>query len=103
VVDGFICKKPTLRTTPSGKQICDLLIACNYNKDKTAYLPIIVWGRAARQIGKASVGSHIQIIGRVQSRVYTKHSEDGQMHEHMAYEISATTITESSQTLFSLN
>jgi chloramphenicol O-acetyltransferase len=53
-----------LRTTPSGKQVSDLLIACNYNKDKTAYIPTIVWGKFARKVGKLNVGTLVSINGR---------------------------------------
>ena len=64
-ITGYVCKKPTLRNTPSGKQIADLLIACNYNKDKTAYIPVITWGREARKSGKYSVGTKVKLDGRI--------------------------------------
>lgn len=44
-IEGFICKRPVIRTTPSGKQVTDLLVACNFGKDKTAYIPCIAWGK----------------------------------------------------------
>lgn len=91
VLDGYICKKPSLRTTPSGKQIADLLIACNYNKDKTAYIPVITWGRVARKSGKYTVGTFVTVTGRVQSRKYTK-EVDGILKEFIAYEVSAVDI-----------
>ena len=62
---GYICKNPNIRNTPSGKQISDLLIACNYNKDKTAYIPAIAWGKHARKCGKYNVGTQIEIFGRL--------------------------------------
>ena len=58
---GYICKKPTLRTTPSGKQLSDLLIACNFDKCRTAYIPAITWGKYARKSGKLKIGSLWQI------------------------------------------
>lgn len=64
-LSGYVCKKPTLRNTPSGKTISDLLIACNYGKEKTAYLPVIVWGRDARKVSKSTVGTYIDIKGKV--------------------------------------
>lgn len=90
-LDGYVCKKPILRTTPSGKQITDLLIACNYGKDKTAYLPVIVWGRNARIAGKFNVGDLIGLEGRFQCRPYIKNI-DGISYEKIAYEISANKI-----------
>ena len=90
---GYVCKKPTLRTTPSGKQIADLLVACNYSKDKTAYIPVIVWGKCARKSGKYDVGTLIKINGRVQSRKYTKFI-DNEIKEFTAYELSANSVDE---------
>jgi primosomal replication protein N len=91
---GFICKKPTLRTTPSGKQVSDLLIACNFGKDKTAYIPAVSWGKYARKSGKLLVGTEVAIQGRLQSRKYNKilDSENGIYEERIAYELSISTI-----------
>lgn len=91
ILEGYICKKPTLRNTPSGKQISDLLIACNYNKDKTAYIPVVTWGKYARKSGRYNVGTQVNIIGRLQSRKYTKEI-NGIIKEFTAYELSASSI-----------
>ena len=90
---GYICKSPTIRNTPSGKQISDLLIACNYNKDKTAYIPAIAWGKYARKSGKYPVGAKIEIFGRLQSRKYMKEI-NGNFEEKTAYELSVSSIEE---------
>ena len=88
---GYVCKRPSLRTTPSGKQIADLLIACNYSKDKTAYIPVVTWGKCARNSGKYAVGTPVSISGRIQSRIYTKEI-DGFSRPFVVYELSATDI-----------
>lgn len=88
---GYVCKKPTIRNTPSGKQISDILIACNYNKDKSAYIPVITWGRCARKSGKFIIGTEVKISGRLQSRKYLK-EVNGVFEEHIAYELSASSI-----------
>ena len=62
---GYVCKRPSLRTTPSGKQITDLLIACNYSKDKTAYIPVVTWGKCARTSGRYAVGTLVSLNGRI--------------------------------------
>lgn len=90
-VTGYVCKKPSLRTTPSGKQITDLLIACNYNKDKTAYIPVVAWGKYARYSGKYQVGALVSINGRIQSRTYTKEINNS-VETRIAHELSATSI-----------
>ena len=90
-LNGYICKQPILRTTPSGKQISDLLVACNYSRDKSAYIPIITWGREARKSGKYTVGTEVKVLGRIQSRKYTKIINEAQ-EEFVAYELSANQI-----------
>ena len=92
-LEGYVCKKPILRTTPSGKQISDLLVACNFNKDKTAYIPVVVWGKCARKVGKYSVGTKIKIQGRMQCRKYTK-VVDNEVKDFVAYELSANSVEE---------
>jgi single-stranded DNA-binding protein len=90
---GYICKKPTIRTTPSGKQVSDLLIACNFGKDKTAYIPAITWGKQARKSGKYLVGDEVSVVGRLQSRKYNKViDENGTVVERVAYELSVYSI-----------
>lgn len=88
---GYICKQPILRNTPSGKQIADLLIACNYSRDKSAYIPAISWGREARKSGRYLVGTEVKVLGRIQSRKYTKIINEAQ-EEFIAYELSANEI-----------
>lgn len=88
---GYICKRPSLRTTPSGKQITDLLVACNYSKDKTAYIPVITWGKCARNSGKYTVGTQVSIQGRIQSRTYTKELNNS-IAKFIVHELSAISI-----------
>lgn len=99
-LSGYICKKPNLRTTPSGKQIVDVLIACNYGKDRSAYIPCIAWGRRARQISKLNVGDYTNVEGRFQSRSYTK-IIDGISYDKVAYELQIEKIKEKEGLSFS--
>ena len=73
-LDGYICKEPIYRKTPLGREIADLLVAVNRPYGKSDYIPCIAWGRNARFASGFSVGTRIQIWGRVQSREYTKSS-----------------------------
>ena len=68
-LDGYICKEPIYRKTPLGREIADLLVAVNRPYGKSDYIPCIAWGRNARFASGFSVGTRIQIWGRVQSRV----------------------------------
>lgn len=87
-LDGFICKDPILRETPNGRWICDLMIAVSRNNHKFSdYIPTIVWGRNARYAGMLSIGTNVRLYGRIQSREYTKITDDGTLMK-TAYEFS---------------
>lgn len=90
ILEGAVCKEPTYRRTPLGRQICDVMLAVPRAFHRADYLPCILWGRTARQIADCSVGQYLQLSGRLQSRVYTKLTETG-TEERTAYEISGLT------------
>lgn len=75
-LDGYICKEPIYRKTPLGREIADVLLAVNRSYGKSDYIPCICWGRNARFASGFTVGSHIQIVGRVQSREYVKRIDE---------------------------
>lgn len=91
-LDGFICKTPIYRTTPFGREIADILVAVNRPYGKSDYIPCICWGRNARFISEAELGTHIKINGRIQSREYTKKFEDGTEEVRTAYEVSISRV-----------
>ncbi len=92
-LDGFICKAPIYRKTPLGREIADLLIAVNRPYGKSDYIPCIAWGRNARFASGLSVGSHVQMHGRIQSREYQKHISDDEYETRTAYEVSVSKLT----------
>ena len=83
-----MCKEPIYRTTPFGREITDLLLAVNRSYHKSDYIPCITWGRNARFAQNLAVGDHIQVWGRIQSRIYQKKLETGDTATKIAYEIS---------------
>lgn len=91
-LDGFVCKPPTYRKTPLGREIADILIAVNRPYGKSDYIPCIAWGRNARYAAGIEVGGHLQIQGRVQSREYTKKISDEEVEKRVAYEVSVCKI-----------
>ena len=93
-ITGFICKAPTYRTTPFNREICDVLIAVNRAYNKSDYLPCIAWGRNAKFVSELDVGTKISIVGRIQSREYQKHLENGEVLNKIAYEVSINRIQE---------
>ena len=88
---GTICKDPNLRTTPMGRDICDLMVAVNRRYGRSDYLPCICWGIKAREAALWPVGTVVQLEGRIQSRNYIKLTDDGPV-EKTAFEVSITDI-----------
>lgn len=89
-IEGPICKEPTYRRTPLGREICDVMLAVPRAFRRADYLPCILWGRMAQEISQCHTRDRICIQGRLQSRIYTKLTEEGP-EERTAYEISALT------------
>ena len=93
-LEGYICKQPKYRETPLGREIADVLVACNRAYGKSDYIPTIAWGRNARRTGNMEVSTHIRVAGRLQSRAYEKKLEDGSQITRVAYELSVSKIEE---------
>ena len=91
-LDGFICKEPTYRETPFGRQITDLMVASNREYFKSDYIPCIAWGRNAIRASEFNVGTRVKVLGRLQSREYKKKIDDGIYEVRTAYELSAYMI-----------
>ena len=88
-LDGYICKPTVFRTTPFGKHITEIFLAVNRNFFKTDYIPCIAWEKLAYAARNFSVGTRIQIIGRIQSRVYsTPSGESREICEISIFEMS---------------
>ena len=90
IVEGPLCKEPIYRRTPLGREICDVMLAVPRGFRRADYLPCILWGRTAYEVSGCHTRDRIRIDGRLQSRIYTKVTEDG-LQERTAYEISALT------------
>ena len=90
LLTGPLCREPIYRRTPLGREICDVMLAVPRAFHRADYLPCILWGRTAHQIADCHVSDCIRICGRLQSRIYTKQTEDGP-EQRTAYEISALT------------
>jgi single-stranded DNA-binding protein len=90
LLEGPLCREPNYRRTPLGREICDVMLALPRAFRRADYLPCILWGRTAQDISYCQVRDTICIQGRLQSRAYTKLTENGPV-ERTAYEISALT------------
>ena len=90
ILEGPVCREPVYRRTPLGREICDMMLAVPRQFRRADYLPCILWGRTAQEGSQCHTRDVVRICGRLQSRNYTKLTEDGPQ-ERTAYEISALT------------
>jgi len=88
ILEGPVCREPTYRRTPLGREICDVMLAVPRAFRRADYLPCILWGRSAQEGASLHTRDVIRIHGRLQSRIYTKITDTG-TEERTAYEISA--------------
>jgi len=91
ILRGILCKPTMLRTTPMGRDICDIMLAVNRHYGRSDYIPCICWGQNAREASEWSVGDRVELAGRIQSRQYIKVLDDISV-ERVAYEVSANEI-----------
>lgn len=87
-LEGPLCREPTYRRTPLGREICDAMLAVPRPFHRADYLPCILWGRTAQLISTCHTSDVISVQGRLQSRIYTKLTPEGSQ-DRTAYEISA--------------
>ena len=90
LLEGPICREPSYRRTPLGREICDVMLAIPRAFRRADYLPCILWGRTAVEVSRCHTRDILRIQGRLQSRLYTKVTDSGS-EERTAYEISALT------------
>jgi len=87
ILEGPICREPTYRRTPLGREICDVMLAIPRAFRRADYIPCILWGRTALEVSRCHTRDVLQIRGRLQSRIYTKVTDNGS-EDRTAYEIS---------------
>ena len=91
LLEGPLCKEPVYRRTPLGREICDMMLAVPRAFHRADYIPCIAWGRTALEVSCCHTRDIIRLQGRLQSRIYTKLTEDG-LQERTAYEVSALSL-----------
>jgi len=91
LLTGAICKTPSFRVTPMGREICDIILAVSRRYRRSDYIPVIAWGAMARQTAELPVGTQLMVRGRLQSRDYVK-VIDGESYPRKAYEVSASDV-----------
>lgn len=94
ILSGRLTANPELKTTNSGKSVCNFTIAVERKfkqgaEKPTDFIDIVAWGNTAEIVSKYfSKGSMIGIEGSVQTRKYT--DKDG--NNRTAFEILANNV-----------
>ena len=55
MIEGTVCREPTYRRTPLGREICDVMLAVPRAFRRADYLPCILWGRTAQELSASHV------------------------------------------------
>lgn len=88
ILSGYLIKPPVYRKTPFGRQIADILLVSRRENGFCDFVPVIVWGQNARYASELRAGDTITIVGRFQSREYTKCLSETESEVRVAYEVS---------------
>jgi single-stranded DNA-binding protein len=97
-VFGTLLRDPSVRKTPLGREIADLLVTVERMHGKKDCLPCIAWGRHAHTCATFVAGQRIHLLGRLQNREYQKELPDGTIENRMTYEVSVGSIYEDEET-----
>lgn len=87
-LSGVLCRTPTYRVTPFGREISDMVLAINRPDGRRSYIPCIAWGDTARFVKMMDKGDLLSLVGRMQSREYVKRFDDGSSVKRTTYEVS---------------
>lgn len=91
-IDGRICKIDQLRKTSNGKLNFHAILANNIyvpesNMKINNYIPLVFWGKLAKEASKLNINDKILINGQLHSRTYTKTLENNEKEIRTAHEI----------------
>ena len=77
ILIGRLTKDPELRTTPTGRNVCQFSIAVNRTYTNASgereadFINCVVWDKQAENLAKyQKKGNHIAVDGRIQTRNY---------------------------------
>ena len=87
-LEGPICKKPRMKTTPKGQTVCETMLMAAIGSNTP--IPCIMWGVVAKNISSLDLYDNLKVHGRLQKRTYFKNTEQGREMRSF-YEVSAFT------------
>lgn len=103
-IEGYIGKKPELKTLHDGKTVCNFSIGHTHyvgkGEKETVWINIVTWGNLAEACGKfLDKGSRVVATGKLQVREYTtKQGEKRTVVECVANDVSFPSRKDSEDT-----
>lgn len=95
-LSGLLITRGDSRTTTSGRQVIDFQLATFRHTNRRSCIPCIAWGRKTELVESLQRDDAIGLIGRIQSREYTKF-ESGEYVTRTVYEVSVTEFVEETE------
>lgn len=81
------------RKLNAGIKITDFKVTVNNRlTGKVCYIPCVSWDRNAETVKNWKAGDTVELCGKIRSRDYIKATEEGDVEEKRAYEISVDSI-----------
>ena len=76
ILTGRLVSEPTIRTTKTGKQICDITLAVDRGEKSADFINVCVWGAAGDSVYKYKhKGDLVGVVGTL--RVENKQQDNG--------------------------
>lgn len=96
---GRLGKGIAYRTRHSGKRITTIMLETDsvLRVATKCYIPCICWQALADRVKNWATGDEVELKGRLQSRIYTKHLADTTAIERTSYEVSISTIKKATE------
>lgn len=78
-ISGEMARAPIYRETPLGRRITDIAVRVRsfFSEGFYSYIPCITWESIADTAAALEEGTAVYLEGRIQSREYTKRTEEG--------------------------
>lgn len=85
---GNVGSDPEVRSTNTGKKVCNFSLATNETKDHTEWHRVVAWEKTAEIIESyVRKGSPLFVEGRIATRKYEKDGRDVYATEIVAYQV----------------
>lgn len=76
ILVGRLTKDAELKSTPTGKSVCNFTLAVQRDKDTSDFINCVAWGKTAEILSQYTAkGSLVAVEGRIQTRSYDSNGQ----------------------------